>query len=189
MRDDDLILVTEFDEHYVRSFRRRVLDRASEKPNDPITIYIESYGGSVDGLASMVETIETVPNEIITVCTGMAMSAGALLLSFGDKRYCGRYSRIMLHEISGGAIGTTSDVINDAKEQARMQQFWFEKLAVNCGHKNAKAVERKLNRYDKYLTAEQALEFGIVDYIGLPPFDIRKKRTRRKKKTTRRKKR
>lgn len=189
MFDDfyDPIVVTEFDDLHVKMFRRRVLEQSFTDPKKPITIYIESYGGSVDGLASMIETIQTVPNKIHTVCTGVAMSAGAFLLSFGDERYCGQYSRIMIHEISGGTFGTTSEQINDVKEQLRMQRFWFEHLAENCGFKSVKELEREINRYDHYLSATDALEFGIVDHVGMPEFEARKKRKTRttKKKTGR----
>jgi ATP-dependent Clp protease protease subunit len=172
MSTSDEIWVNKFDEESAQEFREAVLEEASGDPKKPIVVYIDSYGGFVDALAKMIETLDEVPNPIITVCMGKAMSCGAVLLSHGDIRFCGKHSRVMIHETSSGTAGDVNDVKADAKEADRLNKWFMGLLAKNCGLKGGYDGIRKIIKdrdgRDIYLDADAALKFGIVDAIGLP---------------------
>ena len=172
--EDKEIVVTDFTPESAKKFRQQVIDKSSQDPDRPIIVHISSYGGYVDALASMVETLESVPNKIVTVCTGYAFSCGAILLSFGDYRFCGKHSRIMVHEVSGGAFGDTHDVYTDAAEQKRINEYWLGKVAKNCGFSSYSDLRKHIKSKDGrniWLDADAALEFGIIDYVGNPSIE------------------
>lgn len=166
------IWVTDFNMEAALKFREQMVSFSDDNENKPIIIRINSYGGAVDALASMVATIEETHNPIITVAQGCAMSCGAILLSHGDIRFCDPHSRVLIHRVSSGTCGDTEDMTNDAKEVARLNEYWMNILAVNChikdGYKGLKKIFKEHEGRDIYLTAEEAKEFGIVDAIGLP---------------------
>lgn len=165
------IWVTKFDEDHAQKFRKQVLEIAKADPQRPITIYIDSYGGYVDALAKMIETLDEVSNPIITACMGKAMSCGAMLLSHGDVRFLGRHSRIMVHEVSSGTIGNIQDMKDDVKETTRLNEYFMGLLARNCGFKNYeefRSVIKEQDGRERYMSGADALKFGIVDAIGTP---------------------
>lgn len=169
------IWVNQFDEDSALDFRESVLEASRGDPMKPIIIHIDSYGGSVDALSTMIETMDEVSNPFITVAVGKAMSCGAILLSHGDVRLCGKHSRIMIHEVSGGSKGDVHDVGADAEEMKRLNKHFMGLLAKNCKIKGGYETFRKMIKdqdgRDNYMTAEQAVKFGIVDAIGLPRVD------------------
>jgi len=167
---DDTIIVNKFNEESAREFRKRVFKASAADPSMPIIIYIDSYGGYVDALNNMLATMRMVPNKFVTVCVGKAMSAGAALLAAGDIRFCDVGSRVMIHELSGGAVGSIDDIKTDAKESDRLNLQLMTEIATRCGktYKELKQIIVNNEGRDLYLTAEQAKEFGIVDYVGLP---------------------
>ena len=165
------IWVTKFDEESAQKFRITVMEMTKSDPSRPIIIYIDSYGGYVDALAKMIETLDEISNPIITACMGKAMSCGAILLSHGDVRFLGRHSRVMVHEVSSGTIGNVQDMKEDVKETVRLNEQFMGLLARNCGFKNYEefcAVIKAQDGRDRYLVGADALKFGIVDAIGLP---------------------
>lgn len=165
------IWVTKFDEDHAQKFRDALLMQAKLGSAHPIVIYIDSYGGQVDAMAKMIETMDEVPNPIMTVCMGKAMSCGAILLSHGDMRFCGRHSRIMVHEVSSGTIGDVHDMHADVQEAKRLNEYFLGLLAKNCGYKSYAELRKLIKEQDgrdRYLNAQSAVEFGIVDLIGLP---------------------
>jgi ATP-dependent Clp protease protease subunit len=174
-RNSDEIWVNEFNEESARDFRDSIIDAAKGDPNKPVIIYIDSYGGQVDSLASMIETLDQIPNPVITVAVGKAMSCGAVLLSHGDVRFCGKHTRIMIHEVSGGTGGDVHDVHADALEMKRLNEHFMGLLASNCGIKGGYNSLRKMIKdrdgRDTYLTAAEAMEFGLVDVVGLPKIE------------------
>lgn len=166
------IWVTQFDEESAQEFRDKMLKASRGDPNEPIIVYIDSYGGFVDSLAKMIETMDEIQNPIVTVCMGKAISCGAVLLSHGDVRWCGKFSRVMVHEVSGGAVGDVHDLYADAMETKRLNKMFMGLLARNCGIKGGYDGLRKIIKArdgrDMYLDADDALKFGIVDAIGTP---------------------
>jgi len=166
------IWVNKFTEDSAYEFRENVLKIATKDANAPIIIYIDSYGGQVDALAKMVDTMQQFGNPFITVCLGKAMSCGAILLSCGDYRYCAPNSRVMVHEVSSGTSGDVHDNVNNAKESLRLNIHFLGLLADNCGLKGGfKALRKMIKDHDGrelWLDATQALKFGIIDEVGLP---------------------
>lgn len=180
MKDDSSrsheIWVTKFDEEHAQKFRVAVMEAASGDPTRPVIIYIDSYGGYVDALAKMIETLDEIPNPIVTVCMGKAMSCGAVLLSHGDVRFLGRHSRVMVHEVSSGTFGNVQDMKEDVKETVRINEYFMGLLAKNCGFKNYhefRALIKNQDGRDVYLSGDDAVKFGIVDTIGLPKIGSR----------------
>lgn len=176
LKSNKEIWVTKFDEEHAQKFRTAVLAAANDDHMRPIIIYIDSYGGYVDALAKMIETLDEVPNPIITCCVGKAMSCGAMLLSHGDVRFLGRHSRIMVHEVSSGTIGNIQDMKDDVKETTRLNEHFMGLLARNCGFANyheLRSVIKQQDGRERYMTGEEALKFGIVDVIGLPKVSAR----------------
>ena len=137
----------------------------AENPNKEIAMYINSPGGVVTSGLSIYDTMQFIKPKISTVCIGQAASMGSLLLAAGEPgmRYTLPNSRIMLHQPSGGFQGQASDIALHAKEilelKARLNQIY-----VKHSGKNLEDVEQALDR-DNFMTAEQALDFGIVDEI------------------------
>jgi ATP-dependent Clp protease protease subunit len=166
------IWVNDFTETSAQNFREDILKIAKSSVEAPIIIRIDSYGGSVDALSKMIATMNEVPNTKITVAMGKAMSAGAILLSHGDIRYCDKDARVMVHEVSSWTGGDVHDIYADATEIKRLNKHFMRLLAKNCGMKGGYTSLRKfIKRQDGrniYMSASEALKFGIVDYIGTP---------------------
>ena len=172
----DEIIVNNFTEEAAKKFRKQIINKAMQDSSAPILVYIDSYGGYIDSLNNMLDTIEQVPNTIVTVCIGKAMSCGAVLLAAGDHRFCGRNSRIMIHQGSGIAHGPIEGLQNDVTESKRLNKQLMTLIAKRCGMslKDFKSeMKRQLVKADDeardlYLNSEGALKLGIVDFIGMP---------------------
>lgn len=172
----DEIIVNKFTEESARDFRKRVISKAVQDSSMPIIIYVDSYGGYIDSLNNMLETLEQIPNPIVTVCTGKAMSCGAVLLSAGDYRFCGRHSRVMVHQGSGGTVGPIESMQNDVDESKRLNKQIMQMLADRTGmtlSEFKKEMKERLVQGDDearnlYLPPEASLEMGLVDFIGMP---------------------
>ena len=138
------------------------LDNVEEKD---ITMHIDSPGGSVKAGLGMVDVMEYINCDISTVNTGMAASMGSVLLGAGTKgkRSSLRFSRTMLHQSSGGAIGNIQDARIEMVEWEKVNKILFQLLGKYCG-KTAKKVEKDAAR-DLWLSAEDSLKYGIIDEI------------------------
>jgi ATP-dependent Clp protease protease subunit len=137
----------------------------SENPDKEISFYINSPGGSVsDGLA-IYDTMQFVKPSVSTLCIGQAASMGALLLAAGTKgkRFCLPNSRVMIHQPMGGFQGQASDIEIHAREILNRKAKLNEIFARHTGQ-DLKAIERDTDR-DNFLSAEQALSYGIVDKV------------------------
>jgi ATP-dependent Clp protease protease subunit len=170
------IWVNEFTERSALEFREHVISISTKDPTGPIVIYIDSYGGYVDSLAKMIDTIHQVQNLIITACIGKAMSCGAILLSCGDFRYCAPNSRIMIHEVSAGAFGDVNEMKNSVEETDRLNKHFMNLLAKNCGLKGYPDLRKIIKAHDGkdiFLGANEAVKFGIVDQVGIPKLQPR----------------
>ena len=173
------IWVTDFTDDAAIEFREQILEASKGDPLRPIIVYRHSYGGAVDVLASMIETMDEVPNPIITVAHGMAMSCGAALLSHGDIRFVGRNSRIMVHEVSGG-VGNDDvhNMFSDAVEVKRLNKWLMGLLAKNCNIKGGfEAIRKVIKDQDgrnRWMCADEAIKFGIVDCVGVPKINSMK---------------
>lgn len=133
--------------------------------NMPITMHIDSPGGSVKSGLSMVDVMQYIKSDIITVNTGMAASMGSVLLGAGTKgkRSSLRFSKTMLHQTSGGAGGNIQDARINFVEWEKVNKILFELLGEFCG-KPAEVVEKDATR-DFWLSAQEAVEYGIIDEV------------------------
>jgi ATP-dependent Clp protease protease subunit len=172
----DEIWVTEFTEESAQEFREQILTIARSSSRKPIVVYIDSYGGLVDSLAKMIGTLDEIDNPVLTVVMGKAMSCGSVLFSHGDVRFCEANARIMIHEVSSGTSGNVQDIKVDAEETIRMNKQFMGLLAENCGieggYQGLHQILKDNGGRDKYLTAEQAVKFGIADHVGVPKIRV-----------------
>ncbi len=139
-----------------------------EDPDADIMFYINSPGGSVSAGLAIYDTMQYLKCEVSTLCIGMAASMGAFLLSAGakGKRKALPNAEIMIHQPSGGASGQASDIAIHAEQILRIRQNLNEILAKNTG-KPLDVIERDVER-DHFMTAQQALEYGLIDEIVAP---------------------
>ncbi|KAJ7771948.1 Clp protease-domain-containing protein [Mycena maculata] len=144
----------------------------AEDTSKPIHLYINSPGGSVTAGLAIYDTMQYVSSPIHTYCIGQAASMGSLLLSAGEKgkRHCLPNASIMIHQPSGGASGQASDIAIHAKEILRIRESLTGIYQKHCA-KEGESNEAGLRRFrealerDYFMTAQEALDFGIVDAI------------------------
>lgn len=144
----------------------------AESPEKDICLYINSPGGVITSALAIYDTMEYIGSDLVTICMGQAASAGALLLSCGKKgkRYTLPHSRIMIHQASGGARGQTTDVIIQARELSYLNERISEIMAKNTG-KTKEELLHSMDR-DNFMSAEEALKFGLIDKIIASHKDI-----------------
>ena len=137
----------------------------SADPTKDIQIYINTPGGSVSAGLGIYDTMQLVNCDVATICTGMAASMGAVLLTAGaaGKRQALPHSRVMIHQPLGGVQGQASDIEITAREIARTKQELYDILAHHSG-KSIADIERDADR-DYWLTAEEAKAYGLIDAI------------------------
>ena len=137
----------------------------SADPTKDIQIYINTPGGSVSAGLGIYDTMQLVNCDVATICTGMAASMGAVLLTAGaaGKRQALPHSRVMIHQPLGGVQGQASDIEITAREIARTKQELYDILALHSG-KSIAEIERDADR-DYWLTAEEAKAYGLIDGI------------------------
>lgn len=137
----------------------------AEDPGKDIQLYINSPGGSVTAGMAIYDTMNYIKSDVSTICIGMAASMGAFLLSGGTKgkRFALPNAEIMIHQPSGGSRGMASDMKIVADQILKTKQKLNEILAKNTG-KPIDVIERDTDR-DNYMTAQEALEYGLIDCI------------------------
>ena len=130
-----------------------------------IQLYINSPGGSVSAGLGIYDTMQLVSCDVATICTGMAASMGAVLLTAGaaGKRSALPHSRVMIHQPLGGAQGQASDIEITAREIAKTKRELYEILSQHSG-RNIADIERDADR-DYWLTSAEAVEYGLIDQV------------------------
>ena len=143
----------------------KILLLAAEDSTKDIFLYINSPGGSITAGMAIYDTMQYVPNDIVTVGIGMCASMGQFLLSSGTKgkRYATPNTRVLLHQPHGGFGGTTSDVQTQAELIMSMKRQLASLTAAQTG-KTVEQIERDGDR-DRWFTAQEALEYGFIDHI------------------------
>jgi len=143
----------------------QLLHLESEDPDKDIALYVNSPGGSVYAGLAIYDTIQFIKPDVSTICIGVAMSMGALLLAGGakGKRYVLPNSKVLIHQVSGGFQGPASDIEIHAREALNLRRRLDEILAKHSGQELEK-VEKDTER-DYFMTAQEALDYGIVDKI------------------------
>jgi len=137
----------------------------SQDPDSPITMYINSPGGSFTALTAIYDTMQYIKPDVVTVGMGMAASMGQFLLTAGaqGKRYITPHTRVLLHQPLGGAGGTATEIRINADLILKMKYELSAITAANTG----KTVEQVIEDSDRdhWFTAQEALEYGFVDHI------------------------
>jgi ATP-dependent Clp protease, protease subunit len=156
---------TEIDDGVANVVMAQLLHLADVAPDRELSLYVNSPGGSFTALMAIYDTMQFVPSPVATYCLGQAASAAAVLLAAGetDRRFALRHSRVLLHQPSAGGQGTVSDLTLQADELLRVRSQVEEVLSRHTGRSIAQL--RTDTDRDKVLTAEQAVEFGIVDHV------------------------
>lgn len=167
------IEVCEFDQESVNEVRRQILNAAASSPSPmkPIILAIDSYGGSVYGALKIIDTIKEIPNPVITMAIGKAMSAGALLLTQGDIRIATPNSKIMIHEVIGGFFGTTSEINTNTSEMNKINDQVLSMIAHKTSFKTLKKLKEWMKKNgpgDIFISPKEAKTLGIIDDIGWP---------------------
>jgi len=172
----EFILVNNFNENSSKDFRENYYNILNKKQNN-IPIYVDSFGGEVYSLLSMLDTIKNNNDKIIcTIGTGKQMSCGAIFCSSGTKgyRYVQPNTTVMIHSVSNMAIGSIENLKNDINEADRLNNIIFELLDNNTEKPKGfwKEMFEKNKSQNLFLTAEECIKYGIADKIGTPSFDI-----------------
>jgi len=138
-----------------------------EDPEKDIWLYINSPGGSVTAGMAIYDTMQFVQPDVGTICMGLGGSMGQFLLCSGapGKRYALTHARIMMHQPSGGVRGQASDIAIQAEQMAYIKRLMAERIAFHTG-KTVEQVQLDSER-DRWFTAEQAREYGIIDRVIL----------------------
>ncbi|WP_202970216.1 ATP-dependent Clp protease proteolytic subunit [Tessaracoccus flavescens] len=164
--DRIIFLGTPINDEVANAVMAQLLCLQSMDPERQISMYINSPGGSFTALTAIYDTMRYIKPDIQTVCLGQAASAAAVILAAGTKgkRLALPNSRILIHQpATEGGYGQSSDLEIQAKEILRIRSLMEEMLANNTGQEVAK-VSKDIER-DKFLTAQEAVEYGIVDDI------------------------
>ena len=164
--DRIIFLGTPISDDIANAVMAQLLCLQSMDPERPISIYLNSPGGSFTALTAIYDTMRYIKPDVQTVCLGQAASAAAVLLAAGTKgkRLALPNSRILIHQpATEGGYGQSSDLEIQAREILRIRSLMESMLAEATGQ-DVEKVSRDIER-DKYLTAEEAVEYGIVDAI------------------------
>jgi ATP-dependent Clp protease protease subunit len=138
---------------------------AGDDPERDVWLYINSPGGSVTAGMAIYDTMQFIEPDVATVCMGLGASMGQFLLCAGakGKRYALPHARIMMHQPSGGIRGQAADIAIQAEQLLYVKKLMAERIAYHTGQK----VEQILadSERDRWFTAEQAKEYGIIDHV------------------------
>ncbi len=137
----------------------------SQDTQKPISLYINSPGGSVTAGLSLYDTMQYIQPDVHTICLGQAASMAALILVAGSKgsRFMLPSSRVLLHQPWGGAQGQASDIAIHARELVRLKKLIVQHLSTHTG-KSTKQIHKDVER-DYFLSSQESLEYGIIDEI------------------------
>lgn len=165
LKDRIVFLGTEVDDYVANLLIAQLLFLEKEDPDKDIEFYINSPGGSVSAGLAILDTMRMIKPDIATTCVGMAASMGAVLLAGGTKgkRFALNNSRVMIHQVSGGARGQLTDMKIAVQEAEKMMRTLMEILAEATG-KDIETVTQDCDR-DHWMSAEQASEYGLVDKV------------------------
>ncbi|GAB7188450.1 ATP-dependent Clp protease proteolytic subunit [Kitasatospora sp. Ki12] len=175
-----VLLGTQVDDVSANRVCAQLLLLSAEDPHTDICLYINSPGGSVTAGLAIYDTMRLVPNDVSTLAMGFAASMGQFLLTVGarGKRFALPNARIMMHQPSAGIGGTAADIVIQA-ENLQFTKEAIERITAEHTGQSEETIARDGDR-DRWFTAEQAREYGIVDRVVESLADIRPASTRRR---------
>ena len=170
-----IIRVNKFDEDSAKDFQNKI-SMAHNTGQLVIPVVIDSYGGQVYSLMSMISAIKDSEIPVATIVQGKAMSCGAILFSFGEEglRFIDRNATLMIHDVSSMEWGKVEELKASAKEADRLNDKVYTMMARNCGKKDdyfLKIVDKKKHA-DWFLDAEEAKKHNLANQIRLPTMTI-----------------
>jgi len=165
MMDRIIFLGLPIDDYVANIIQAQLLYLDSSDPGKDIQIYFNTPGGSVSAGLGIYDTMQYISADVATICTGMAASMGAVLLTAGTKgkRSALRHSRIMIHQPMGGFEGQASDIEIQAREIIKLKTELYEIISLHTG-KSLERVEKDSDR-DHWMTSVEAKEYGMIDEI------------------------
>lgn len=165
LKDRIIFLGTPIDDAVANLITAQLLFLESEDPDRDISIYINSPGGQVYAGLAIYDTMQYIKPAVSTLCLGMAMSMGAILLAGGEKgkRFALPNAKIMIHQGSAGFQGTPTDIDIQAREVLALRERMAEILSKHTGQETER-VRKDIDR-DKFMTGEEAKAYGILDDI------------------------
>ncbi len=165
LKDRIIFLGTQIDDATANTIIAQLLFLEATDPDKDIYIYINSPGGSVSSTIAIYDTIQYIRSDVSTICIGMAASGAALILASGakGKRFALPNSRIMVHQPLGGAQGQVTDIEIQTRELKRIKDTINKILTHHTGQEFGK-VEKDTDR-DFYMTAQESIEYGLVDEV------------------------
>jgi len=168
MIDRIIFLGTAVDENLANIIQAQLLFLQSTDSKKDIQMYVNSPGGSVYAGLGIYDTMNYIEPDVATICTGIALSMGAVLLCGGaaGKRSALKHARVMLHQPSGGVQGPASDIEITARQVLKLQQELYDIVSAHSGH-TYQEVHNASDR-DYWMTAEEALTFGMIDEVLTP---------------------
>ena len=171
LKERIIFIGTPIDDNVANSVVAQLLYLQSEDATKDISMYINSPGGSIYAGLAIYDTMQWLRPEVSTVCMGMAMSMGAVILCAGakDKRYALPNSTMLIHQPLGGAEGQAADIEITAREILRLRRSLYDIIS----HHTGQTIERITQDSDRnyYLTAPQAVEYGLIDEVLAPNED------------------
>ena len=165
MMDRIIFMGTEVNDYTANVIQAQLLYLNSVDSDKDISIYLNTPGGSVYAGLGIYDTMQFVKSDVATICTGMAASMGAVLLVAGaeGKRAALPHSRIMIHQPMGGAQGQASDMEITVKEILKLKKELYQ-LIADHSHNTIERIEKDSDR-DYWMTAQEALDYGMIDRI------------------------
>lgn len=165
MMDRILFLGAPINDDVANILQAQLLFLESVDPSKDIQLYVNSPGGSVSAGLGIYDTMQLTACDVATICTGMAASMGAVLLTAGaaGKRSALPHSRVMIHQPLGGVQGQASDIEITAREILRLKKELYDILALHTG-KDYATIEHDADR-DYWLSASEALDYGLIDTV------------------------
>lgn len=165
LKERIVFLGTQVDDQSANLLCAQLLLLAAEDPERDINVYINSPGGSVTAGLAIYDTMQYVPNDVSTVCMGLAASMGQFLLCAGTpgKRYGLPHSRILMHQPSGSMQGQATDIAIQAEQIIYLKRMMAERISHHTGQP-VERIEADSDR-DRWFTAQEALEYGFIDKV------------------------
>ena len=165
LQDRIVVLGTDVNDEIANYITAQLLYLEGQDKEKPIWLYINSPGGSVTAGMAIYDTMQFVEPEVGTICMGLGASMGQFLLCAGapGKRYALPHARIMMHQPLGGVEGHATDIAIQAEQMAYTKRLLQERIALHTG-RTYEEIEADSDR-DRWFTAEQAKEYGIIDHV------------------------
>ena len=171
-----IVTVNKFDEDSAKDFRNK-FSMAHNTGQTVVPVLIDSYGGQVYSLMSMISTIKQSELQVATIIQGKAMSCGALLFSFGSEgmRYMDPDATVMIHDVSAGQFGKVEELKANAEESERLNKKVYRLMSENIGKSQDYFIKKihEKGHADWYLDSKECKRINLANHIRVPKFNVK----------------